>query len=395
MKSRQIIIIIAAVSIIGGAVGLSNFLSKQKEIPEKKEVKEFKKYVKTEKVDYADLQTQVIGYGRVQTAESQELIAEVPGKMTRGEMSLKEGQRFRKGALLYIIDDTEAKLNLQAQKSNFLKDLAAILPDFKIDFPDNFQVWQGYFNAIELEKDLPELPVYRSDKEKTFLATKSIFNSYYSIRSSEVNLKKYKTYAPFDCSIAEVYLQSGSFVNPGSKIAMIMRSDKLELKVAVATNDIDWIKIGNTAYLSSEEGPQTWVGVIVRMGEHVNQNTQSIDVYIAIQLNEHKVYDGLYLKAAIPGKVVNQSMIIPRNAVFNGTQVFVVKDSLLQVKEIVIQKVNPETVVFSGLRPGEDVVIEPLVNAYNNMKVFKLSEQPVDSQQTVAADSTEVDLKKS
>ena len=124
MKLRQIIIITVAVTIIGGAVGLSKFLGEQKEPPEKKEVKEFKKYVKTEVVNYANLKTQVVGYGRVQTAESLELIAEVPGKMTRAGLPLKEGQRFPKGVLLYTIDDTEAGLNLQAQKSNFLRDLA-------------------------------------------------------------------------------------------------------------------------------------------------------------------------------------------------------------------------------------------------------------------------------
>jgi multidrug efflux pump subunit AcrA (membrane-fusion protein) len=82
---------------------------------EKKEVKEFKKYVKTEVVQYGDLKTQVIAFGRVQTAESLELIAEVSGKMRRAGLSLKEGQRFRKGTVLCTIDDTEAKLNLERQ----------------------------------------------------------------------------------------------------------------------------------------------------------------------------------------------------------------------------------------------------------------------------------------
>ncbi len=144
MKKRQIIIIAVAVAIIGGGIGSSMFLAKFKEPPEKKEVEEFKKYVKTAVVSYANLNTEVVGYGRVQTAESLELIAEVPGKMSRAALPLKEGQRFRKGRLLCTIDDAEARLNLQAEKSNFLRDLAAILPDFKIDFKDNWSFHGRY-----------------------------------------------------------------------------------------------------------------------------------------------------------------------------------------------------------------------------------------------------------
>ena len=72
-------------------------------------------------------------------------------------------------------------------------------------------------------------------------------------------------------------------------------------------------------------------------------------------------------------------MVIPRNAIFNGTKVFVVADTLLKVRDIQIHKINPESVVFSGLGEGEDLVVEPLINAHNNMRVWKLSEKESSS----------------
>ena len=72
-------------------------------------------------------------------------------------------------------------------------------------------------------------------------------------------------------------------------------------------------------------------------------------------------------------------MVIPRNAIFNGTQVFVVADTLLKVRDIQIHKINPQSVVFSGLGEGEDLVVEPLINAHNNMRVWKLSEKESSS----------------
>ena len=59
MKKRQIIIVVSAFTIFIGSFALSGWLSDQKEEPEKVEPKEVKKYVKTEKVEYKNVLTQV------------------------------------------------------------------------------------------------------------------------------------------------------------------------------------------------------------------------------------------------------------------------------------------------------------------------------------------------
>ncbi len=382
MTLRQVIIVGIGLTILAGSFILSGALSSMKESPEIKTPEEIKRFVKTEKVKYSSVPTKVMAFGRVKTAESLDLIAEVSGRMSANSTPLKEGQRFRKGALLYKIDDREARLNLQSQKSNFLKELAAIMPDIKIDFSANYDEWSKYFSAIDINTSLPELPKYANDKEKTFLATKNIFSSYYTIKSAEVNLNKFSFYAPFSGVISMVDLQSGSYVNPGNKIGTILRSDKLEMKVNVSVSDIDWIELGSQAQVVTESG-RLWEGKVARIGEFVNQNTQSIDVFIAINSDkDRKIYDGEYLRSIIPGREVKSGMLIPRNAIFDGNKVFVLQDSSLRVEEIDIHKLNDESVVFSGLKEGSELVVEPLINAHNNMKAFKLEEnEDIDIEQ--------------
>ena len=82
------------------------------------------------------------------------------------------------------------------------------MPDLKIDFTDNFPAWEEYFSSLDIDKKFDEIPEVKSDKEKTFLATKGIYSSYYTIKSTEVRLTKYRYYAPFDGSIAEVFITS-------------------------------------------------------------------------------------------------------------------------------------------------------------------------------------------
>ncbi|MTI19758.1 efflux transporter periplasmic adaptor subunit, partial [Fulvivirga sp. RKSG066] len=150
MKTRQFVIVGIGILVVVLSFVLSGVLSEMKEEPETKTPPEIKKFVKTQPVEYTSIPTEVLAFGRVRTAESLDIIAEVSGRMYAGSVALKEGESFRKGALIYRIDDTEARLNLQSQKSNFLKDLAAILPDLKIDFSDNFETWESYFNSINL-----------------------------------------------------------------------------------------------------------------------------------------------------------------------------------------------------------------------------------------------------
>jgi len=378
MKKRQIIIVVSAFAIFIGSFALSGWLSDQKEEPEKVEPKEVKKYVKTEKVEYKNVLTQVVAYGRIRSDEELDAIPEVSGRMFKGTVRLKPGQSFKKGDILVRIDDREAKFKLQSQISSFIKDLAAIAPDVKIDFPDRYDAWYAYFKSVELDKPIPELPHYSTDKEKTFLATKNIYSSYFNIKSQEVNLKKYKIYAPFSGSITEVFIQTGSYVSPGNKIARIVRTDRLEMIVDVPLSDIEWVYEGQEVDIATEDRQKEWRGRVARIGDVVNPQTQSIDVYLDVSTSGERVYGGQYLRTIIPGRIIENAMEVPRNILVNTNQVYVVEDSLLKIKDINIFKVNAETFVFNGIDEDSDLVMEPLINAANNMKVYKLSDKGSD-----------------
>lgn len=370
---KTIISVVTLAVLLGGAFGGYQVLVGMKEPPQKKKPLESKKYVRTQKVNYGDVQTEIIAFGRVASDQPLDVISEVSGRILKGDIRLKAGQNFQKGAVLFRVDDTEARLNLQSSKSNFLKSIASILADFKIDFPDRYPTWNDYFTQIEVEKPLPELPKVSSAKEKTYLATRDIFTQYYSIKSTEERLSKYRIVAPYSGSVAEVMLEEGSFTNVGGKVARIIRTDLLELKVPVEASDVQWITRSAAVEIVTENGMQSWKGNVSRIADVVNPNTQSIDVFISVYPNQYPIFDGLYMKAAIPGSIVKGAMEVPRNAVFNNNEVFTLEqDSILRVKQIKVHKINQETIVFSGLPEGAELVFEPLVNAYDGMKAQKL-----------------------
>ena len=349
-------------------------LSGMAETPEEKQKEALKLYVKTEKVSYKTNTAKIIETGRLSSQQSVNLSAEVQGQILPGNVILKEGTKFHRGDLIIKIFDEEAKNNLKASKSRFMNGIAGILPDIKIDFPESFQKYQDFFNSIKIDKPLPELPQLDSDKEKVFLASRNILNDYFNIKSSEVRLSKYSLYAPFNGTFTAVYLEPGSVANPGSRIASMISTDKLELEVPVRIEDTYWIHVGDKVQVSTKDHHLNWTGKVVRKSEFMDPSSQAIIVYVGLLSKKDKpLFQGQYLRAEFASKPIENSMEIPRNSVFNKNKVFTVENGKLKENQVDILKNMETTVIFFGLPEGVELVVEPLVNAKDgfNAEILK------------------------
>lgn len=367
--SRKAIAFILVPILLVGAFLFSNFLASKKTLPPQRPKPPAINYVKVQEVIYKQTPVEIEVFGRVGSSQQINVVAEVGGRLDPGSINLKEGENFTKGQVLARINDNEQRLTLQSRKANFLNLFAAVIPDIKIDFPETYALWSDYYNKIDLNKELPMIPTEIPTKVKTFLASKGILSEYYSIKSLEENLKKYTILAPYTGSIVSVNLEIGSVVNPGANIATIIRTDKLELKVPVQQKDINYVTIGTKVEIVQEGGAKSWTGKVVRKADFIDPNTQSISVYIGIDDDAQDVYDGLYLKAIIPGKVIDEGMEIDRSVIRNKNEVFIVEDSVLKITPINIVKVSSNKAIINGLSEGDQIVIDAPSNASNNMKV--------------------------
>ncbi len=343
---------------------IKGMLAGMAEAPEDKQKEAIKLFVKTEKVAYTTNEVKIIETGRLSSQQTVDLSAEVQGQILPGEVILKEGTKFKKGALLIKIFDEEARNNLKASKSRFMNGIASILPDIRIDFPESFQKYQDFFNSLKIDQPLPELPKLDSDKEKVFLASRNVLNDYFNIKSAEVRLSKYHLYAPFDGTFTMVYLEPGSVANPGSRIASMIRIDKLELEVPVRIEDAYWINVGDQVQVSTKDRKIQWTGKVVRKSDFMDPSSQTITLYVALSQEKDKsLYQGQYLMAEFATKTLENSMEIPRNAIFNKDKVFTVEDGKLKGNKVEVLKSNETTAFITGLPEGLDLVVEPLVNA--------------------------------
>lgn len=376
MQKRQVfisIILIGIVVLIG--IGGSKFFASMKKETPIRTPREIPKYVKAEPVIYGTHKTSIIATGRVTTSQPVSVIAEVQGKILPGQVPLKSGQQFSKGQLLFKMYDTDARLTLHARKSSFLNRLALILPDIKLDFKDNFEAWNTYFLNFEIEKPIKPLPDFGSVQEKTFIAGKNILTDYYNILSDEEKLKKYAVYAPYSGTFSKVYLEVGSAVNPGTRIAEIVKTGHLDLVVPVERKDIEFFSIGSGVQIKGNTGEGLWQGSVTRISEVINPQTQSFDVFISINSDlKLPVFDGMYMTAHINGKSINQVMEVSRRAIYDNERVYLVKSGKLKTAEINILFTSKETALINGLKEGDTIVIESLANVTENMPINMLAE---------------------
>ncbi len=370
MDTRKLIIIISGFGIVLFAYFSMLWLSDMKITPPRKPPKEVVRYVKAEKVEYNNVITEVEAMGRVTSKTEVTLIAEVRGKIMKGDISFKIGQSFNKGDLLVKIDDEIELYNMKSRKSSFLNSVAGMLPDLRISFPKNYEEWNSFMESIDIDSKLPDLPELSSTQERIYMASRNILTNYYTIKSAEANFESYHIYAPFSGTITEVSLEEGAVANPGSRLGKIINTKNLELEVPVEIGSAKWLKVGQRVEVYDSKKTSSWKGKIVRKSQNVNPTTQSINVYISLNsTSKNPLYKGEYLEAIFGGIKLFNVMEIPRKAVFNQNEVFIVKDGLLEKREIIIEKINKDKIYLSGLENGVEIVAEPLINASENTKV--------------------------
>ncbi|MBN2167244.1 MAG: efflux RND transporter periplasmic adaptor subunit [Marinilabiliaceae bacterium] len=363
--NRKLTVVGIIVLILGFSIGLTIFIIKHKKSPSNNLQSGYKRFVKARNVEYENLPALIETSGRLLSNNEVVITSSVSGRLEGNSSFFKSGQAFRKGDLLATIVDDEFLYSHYAKKSKFLQTLASMLPDMKIDLPGSFDNWNVFFQSVDVKTLLPSLPSIGDSKERIYLSSRSVLSDYYTLKSEEAKLDKYYIRAPFNGTIREVNQQIGAYVNIGTRLAQISMVDKYEIEVPVSTSEISFVQINQKVEVLNEDGNPRWTGHVSRISDVVNNSTQSISVFCTINGNDN-LFDGKYHQVIIQGKDVENVMAIPRNALYNGNEVYLVKNGSAVKDTVIILKLNSKTAYINGLQEGDELVVEPLVNLGDN-----------------------------
>jgi len=298
---RKIISISISLAVVIAAFVLSASMIKNKPEPKRDMNKEEVLYVKTEEAKSTEIYPEASYSGRVSSLENINLSAEVSGRILATNTPLKEGQSFKKGDLLVRIYKDDMQAALQSLRSSYLQLVSSALPDLKIDYPEEYPKWSAFFNDIDINRSMPELPAINSEKERVFVASKNILSQYYSIKQQEVNFSKYEIYAPFDGSYRSVNAEVGSVAGMNMQIASLIRTDVMEVIVPVLPEKLDWIREGGQVELEKNSG-QVISGKVVRIADFIDPTSRSVNVYVSVSNKRGaSLLEGEYVDATFTG----------------------------------------------------------------------------------------------
>ncbi|WP_448606885.1 efflux RND transporter periplasmic adaptor subunit [Paenimyroides ceti] len=223
---------------------------------------------------------------------------------------LLQGQRFKKGQVLAILEDNQfiqlqedylsAKANLAMAEAEYLRQKE--LNQNKASSDKNFQQATTGYRTLQISKKALE--------EKLRLI---------NINPNTLTLDKItrniSLYAPFDGVVGEVFVNTGKYAAPSDVLFELVNPRDFLLNLKVFEKDLAKISIGQQVQASSNTNPdELFLCEIVSIGRSVNTDGSS-DVYARIK--DQRGIDlsaGMYVNAEV-GVINKNAWVLPQEAI--------------------------------------------------------------------------------
>lgn len=365
---RKIILSILGILIIIASFFLAKQIVNSKTRPRAK-VEKVVKTVFTETVSNGTVPIVVPANGNLRAKRRVELYAEVQGVFQKTNKLFKAGQPYRKGETIINIDASEYYASVQSAKSNLYNLITSIMPDLRLDYPEVFPKWQAYLSGFDLNRTTPPLPEMTTEKEKFFISGRGIITNYYNVKNQEQRLRKYSISAPFNGILTEALVTEGTLVRSGQKLGEFINTDTYELEVSISKTYSDLLKINEHVDLVNLDRTKTYTGVVSRINGNIDLTTQTIKAFI--EVSDPDLKEGMYLEASLNAKQETEAIEIDRNLLLENNQIFVVRDSLLDLIDVRPVYFSDKKVVLKDVPDGISILTKPVVGAFDGMLVKK------------------------
>lgn len=308
--------------------------------------------VNVDQVKLENMTSDYIVNGTFEPYQEMMFPSEISGKITR--VLVDEGSYVKVGQTLVVIRGDSQNIDLTAAQAAYQN---AVI--------DN----QRYENALKSGG------VTQQQVDNSRLQLK---NAKAQVDQARLKVGDTNVRATISGIVNQRLVEPGSVVSPGTDMFEIVNVSSLKLKVEVNENNVVGLKVGDNIKVKSSVYPdQEFVGKISFIAPKASS---SLNFPVEIRVSNNKENQ---LKAGMYGTAIfsqeddeTQSkpvLVVPREAFvggLNSNQIFVVKDSVAELKTIVSgRNFGDKIEVLSGLQDGETVVTSGQINLNSGSKV--------------------------
>ncbi|MBC7963004.1 MAG: efflux RND transporter periplasmic adaptor subunit [Steroidobacteraceae bacterium] len=324
-----------------------------------------------------DLPLQLKAIGTMEASESVAVRTQISGELIK--VAFREGQDVQKGALLFQLDPRSYQAALRKAEAALARD-RAILANARKDYERYSQlVKEGIVTQEQAEG-------YRTRAES---AAADVASDQAALDSAREQLAYCTIYSPISGRLGVLSVNRGNVVKANDTVLVTI--NKLAPIYAVFTipekelSDIKrYMSAGKVAVQAEVPGSGgiSEKGVITFLDNSVDQTTGTIRLKAAFENSRKQLWPGQFVNLSITLATRKNAVVVPSQAVQTGQKgqfVFVVKaDATAEIRPVVAGTVlKGLTAIESGIRPGEQVVVDGQMRVVPGGKVeIKALEKP-------------------
>ncbi|MBU2870378.1 efflux RND transporter periplasmic adaptor subunit [Colwellia sp. E2M01] len=332
----------------------------------------------------------VESFGTVEPRTQSVLYPQVSGQIIKVSKQFRAGGFFEKGDVLVQLDDRDLRAEVNIAKASLMSANQALQEE-------DARVKQAKTDWQRLGKG--EAPSSLVLREPQYEAAKAqVLSAQALLDKAELALERTKIIAPYAGRILQKYVDIGQVISSSTQLADIFSVDYLEVRLPIKNKDLPLMVLpeeyrntqedsvkeydsmpSNVVLTSNLMGNQAWEGHIVRTESAIDELSQQL--YVVAQIirpfdkkqntnTGAQIKIGQYVTAKIKGRTVENTLVIPSSAIYQGSYVYIVENNLLMRKDIKLGWQNgTESIVTEGLKAGDELVLTSLGQVSSGTRV--------------------------
>ena len=321
-------------------------------------------------------QPQILSYGIVQARTRSKLVAQVSGRVEYMSERFRDGGFFKKNDLLLKLESTDYEIALHVAEASLAeaeKQLQEEIAEAE-QAEANWKILGKQSAASALTLREPQLKAARANVK----SQQALF------KQAQVNLARTEIRAPFDGRVLTTDVDLGQVASNNSVLGEIYATDAIEIKLPVKNTELSLLNLPETYAHSSEgfntdklpivkihsnlAGKEVWLGRIIRTSGSIDDTSRQLNVIARIDNpfgekaeGRFPLKIGQYVTAEISGRSQENIILVPNEAIYQGSYVYIYQSNAVYRRDIKIGWQNSEiAVVADGVNFGDAVVVSPL-----------------------------------
>jgi multidrug efflux pump subunit AcrA (membrane-fusion protein) len=197
------------------------------------------------------------------------------------------------------------------------------------------------------------------------VARTNVANAQSQLALAKKNLSYAVTPAPIDGFVIERTADLGEYVSPQQKVATIVRTNPLRIRIDIPEQAIPEIKVGQSVSITTSAWPdKNFAGRVARIAPNVSATSRTMTVEAEINNSGNALKPGQFATVRILQERSEPAVLIPARAVLNQAgvnRVYVIKDGHAEQRLVQTGQTEGDLVeIRNGVAADEQVATSNL-----------------------------------